>query len=118
MSAIHKMKKYCKCGCGSKVRRENNRYISGHYWTGKRRSEETKRKMALRKKCIVCRRDIYRGGSSSRLAITKRRENAVTCSKECSRIYNRVSIHLRHSYRRQINKLKKELRRLNDTNTP
>lgn len=36
----------CECGCGQEVAKPGNRFICGHYWKGKHRSETTKIKLS------------------------------------------------------------------------
>jgi hypothetical protein len=42
-------KMLCQCGCGEEVK-SGNKYINGHYWIGKKHSEETKKKMSESKR--------------------------------------------------------------------
>jgi len=44
-------------------------------------------KMPQLKNCLICEKEIFRGRDPNRL---KRNPNAVTCSKECAKKYNRV----------------------------
>lgn len=40
----------CACGCGKEIKINFHRFINGHYWKNKKRSEETKMKMSEAKK--------------------------------------------------------------------
>lgn len=66
--------------------------------------------------CIVCLGKIYR--SSGRPKFKERRSiNSLTCSKGCSRIYQRSCYHLRRKYNYQIKVLKNRIRKLeNESN--
>lgn len=37
---------FCECGCGKRVTRLGNRFLLGHNWRDKKRSDETKLKMS------------------------------------------------------------------------
>jgi len=43
----------------------------------------------MRKKCIICEGEIYRGKIGVRKK-TKRKTNSLTCSPKCSEIYSRI----------------------------
>ena len=41
-----RIRRRCSCGCGGTTKR-GNRFIRGHYWGGKERSKEDRRKMSI-----------------------------------------------------------------------
>jgi len=38
--------KLCECGCGKEIKKEGKRFVRGHYWRGRKQSEEHIRKIA------------------------------------------------------------------------
>jgi predicted nucleic acid-binding Zn ribbon protein len=50
-----------------------------------------------RKNCIICEGEIIRSTNSRSIAL-RRGNNAVTCSKKCAKIYNRVSRHVYNKF--------------------
>jgi len=46
--------------------------------------------MAIRKNCIICEGEIYRSNNCNS-AKSVRRSGAITCSRQCAKIYTRVS---------------------------
>jgi len=59
----------------------------------------------VQKKCIVCRDMLYRGKSPVKLK-QKKADWGLTCSPNCSTIYNDVARHIRAKERYERNKLK------------
>jgi hypothetical protein len=56
----------------------------------------------IKKKCIICKKQFLindKRNNSSRKQIRMRK--AITCSKECSKIYTRVNSHIRILHRRK-----------------
>ncbi len=49
----------------------------------------------LRENCIICEKKIPRVKHKHVTHLTKRGKGTITCSKQCSRIYNRISNYLR-----------------------
>lgn len=37
---------FCECGCGGQVSKPGNRFVYKHYWRGRTRTEETRRKLS------------------------------------------------------------------------
>ena len=60
-----------------------------------------------RKNCIICEKEIYRS-SVRGCKRTRRGEDNLTCSKECSKIYQRIYHHVRDII---LRKLKNETRK-------
>ena len=50
-----------------------------------------------RENCIICEKKIPRS-TNSRSITLRRGNNAVTCSKKCAKIYNRVSCHIYNKF--------------------
>ena len=44
----------------------------------------------MRKNCIICEKEIFRSKNTSSNKL-RRGKNAVTCSRDCARIYRKVS---------------------------
>lgn len=63
-------------------------------------------KLRPRKKCIICEKKIKRRKGKAAGARTRpsRSKKAITCSKKCAKIYNRISTKI---YRRDYDKIKK-----------
>jgi len=67
------------------------------------------KKEIMRKECIICENKIYRSGRRGQLK--ERRQNfAITCSRNCSRIYTRVRHRVADYYRVEINTLKRKIK--------
>lgn len=47
------LKNFCRCGCGKVLLDPKRRYVAGHWFKGKKLSEETKKKMSVRAKGLV-----------------------------------------------------------------
>lgn len=60
-----------------------------------------------RKKCIICEKEIFRANNHQRIK-TRRRNHDLTCSKKCSKIYNRVVHFIRPQLVVKIEKKLKE----------
>jgi len=43
----------------------------------------------MRKNCIICEKEIFRSKNAD-IDKTRRGKNSVTCSKKCSKMYNRI----------------------------
>jgi len=67
--------------------------------------------MKPREKCIVCENKIYRSKRKGQLK-TRRQNFALTCSKKCAKIYQRIRRHVAEHYILKMNILKRKIKKL------
>lgn len=66
-------------------------------------------KRKLRKNCIICEKEIFRGNNPRNLKIRRGKHN-VTCSKKCSKIYNRIFNYCVQPYFKKMKILEEKLK--------
>lgn len=65
-------------------------------------------------KCLICGKNIYRGGRFSNSPLTRRSDNSKTCSKICSRRYLHIFGKIKDNMKSDIKKRDREIIKLRE----